>query len=319
MRSRIGSIAALYLLLGLMPSGPLAAQTLAGYLNLSSRQLQPGDVLEVDVVVNLTDQAQRLGAYEAGLTWNPEVLELAEIVEKFAPLQFAKPQTRAQEGELLFSAFDVEGAGGVVRLLRARFDVVGSPGQSTSLDLSFSILVAAQTFVDLRDSLQVLPASVRIAGGFPDRRIAAWLQNSLPGDRGRSLETEVLLDLSGIPEHLGAYEAQLTWNPQALKVVDILDGHTPEFTGPQTRLDTGRLLFSHFHVVGAGGRLSLARLRFEVEVGMSLADGDLRLSFGALAAAGSFEDLLPALETREAVVSAIRDHSWGGVKRLWRH
>ena len=302
--SIIGNLSAVCLISVLAVLNPLSAQTLAGYLNLSSRQPQPGEVLEVEVVLNLTDQTERLGAYEAHLEWDPEVLEFIEVVDEFAP-EFASPQTRAEGGALVFSAFEVEGAGGIVNLLRAKFNVVGSPGESTSMNLTFPVLIAAQTFANLLEPLQILPTTVRIAGESPRKKVVAWLENSAFGEGQRSFEIEIVLDLSGIPD-------KLNWNPGVLELIEILDGDTPEFAAPQIRENTGELIFSHFNVEGAGERLSLLRAHFAVDEGAS--EADLALSFTALAAAGDFADLLPLLEIRSDAVSSVTTHSWGSIK-----
>lgn len=311
MKYKIGNLSAVCLISILAVFNSLSAQTLAGYLNLSSRQPQPGEVLEVEVVLNLTDQAERLGAYQARLKWDPEVLTLIEVIDEFAP-EFAHPQTRVEGGELVFSAFEVEGTGGIVSLLKAKFDVVGNPGESTSLDLTFPVLIAAQTFADLRDPLQILPTTLRIAGESPKEKIAAWMENAVIENGQRSFETEVVLDLSGIPEKLGAYEARLAWNPEALELIEVLDGSSTEFAGPQIREEAGELIFSQFNVEGAGERLSLLRAHFAVSEGAS--EADLELSFTALATAGNFADLLPLLEIRSDAVSSIRSYSWGNIK-----
>ena len=317
MKFRIGnfSVACVLFIFGMVDG--VSAQTLAGYLNLSSRQPQPGELIEVEVLLNLADQTEKLGAYEARLQWNPEVLELREIVDGTAP-QFAAPQTRIEDGELSFSAFDVQGTDGIVHLLKVRFDVIGDPGQSTSLNLSFSVLVAARTFADLLELLQTLPASIRIAGASPQRMIVAWFENSAVESREGSFATEIFLDLSGIPEKLGAYEARLSWDSEVLELIEALDGDAEEFAGPQTRAGAGELVFSHFNVEGAGERLSLLKVRFAIDEGASIADGHLELSFTALAAAGGFDDLLPWLEIRSVAASSIETHSWGKIKSFWR-
>ncbi len=311
MKYPIGNISAVCLLSILVVFNSLPAQTLAGYLNLSSRQPQPGEVLDVEVVLNLTDQTDRLGAYEAHLKWNPEVLELIEVVDEFAP-GFAIPQARIEDGDLVFSAFEVKGVGGIISLLKARFDVVGNPGESTALDLTFPVLIAAQTFVDLRDSLQILPITLHIAGENPKKTVIAWLENSAIEDGPKSFAAEVLLDLSSIPEELGAYAARLTWNPEALKLIEVLDGDTPEFADPQIRKNAGELIFTQFNVEGAGEQLSLLRVHFAISEEAS--DPDLKLSFTALATAGDFADLLPLLEIRSDAVSNVKTHSWGNIK-----
>jgi len=138
---------------------PAQAQDLAGRLAVSSAQPAFGDIVEVEVLVDLSSVSEKLGAYEASLRWDLQVLELVEVLDGETP-SFASPLTRSGAGELVFSQFSVSGAGGNVSLLKLKFRAVGSPRQSTSLELSFDVLDAAGTFANLLPQFKVASAPV---------------------------------------------------------------------------------------------------------------------------------------------------------------
>jgi len=141
-------------------------------------------------------------------------------------------------------------------------------------------------------------------------RLAAPAAPILPGSE---FAVEVTVDLSAHPELLGAYQAALTWDPAALELVEVLDGETAAFAAPQTRIRTGELAFSQFNVQGAGGVVSLLKVRFRA-TGRAAGTVALDLSFAVLDAAWTFTDLLPSLRIESAFVSAVMPASWGQVK-----
>ena len=118
--------------------------------------------LEVELVVDMGATPEKLGAYEARLSWNKNVLTLADLSDGEA-LEFLDPITRAEEAAVMVSHFSVSGASGEISLLKAQFDIVGDVGQRSGLALLFSTLDAAGTFSNLLPQLQLLPAVVEIA------------------------------------------------------------------------------------------------------------------------------------------------------------
>jgi hypothetical protein len=290
----------------------VAAESIAGYLNLSSAQPEAGKEVHVEVVLDLGEVPGNLGAYEGHLAWNPEVLELVEARD--GGNEAFTAQHWSTGGELIFSGFGALGGEGRLVLLTMEFRAVGKPGGATALKLDFPILVAAQTFVNLRESLRILPTVVRIAGGEQRESIQAWIEHG--ENQGGIFETEVLLDLSEIPEKLGAYEGRLEWDPEVLELVEVLEGDTEAFAGGPRLVGADELVFSGFNPQGADGKLSLLRARFTFRRETSSADGRVELSFSALVTAGDFADLLPLLEIRSDAVSSVTTHSWGNIKLL---
>ena len=278
---------------------PVQAQSITARLDVSSEQAEQGDQIEVEVLVDLSSISEKLGAYEARLSWDAEVLEFVQIANGDTPA-FANPQTRTSAGELVFSNFNVQGAGGVVSLLKVTFEVIGQPGQTTALNLSFAVLDAAGTFANLLPQLQVQSSTIRVAQAPTiSARLDVSSEQPKPGDQ---IEVEVLVDLSGISEKLGAYEARLNWDAGVLELVEVSDGETSAFANPQTRTGSGELVFSNFNVQGVGGVISALKVSFNVR-GRSGQSTALDLSFAVLDAAGTFTNLLPQLQVQ---FSAIR-------------
>ena len=131
-------------------------------LTLSTNRLWNGAEVDVEVTVKMPPGSEKLGAYEAFLSWDPQVLELREIRDGNSN-RFLDPQTRQTgEGGLSFANFSVEGAGGRVSLLNATFSVIGNEGDRTSMALHFQILDAAESFASLRSRLDVIPVIIDV-------------------------------------------------------------------------------------------------------------------------------------------------------------
>jgi len=153
-----------------MGSQVVWGQPVRGSLRVAPQAIESGAVVEVEVIVDLNERSDRLGAYTAQVTWDPGVFELVEVADG-ATAAFAGPQTRINDDAVVFSAFNVQGAGGVVSLLKMRLQAVGRPGDEAGLALSFSALAAAQTFEDLLPHLQVTPPIFTTAA-----KAASWGQ-----------------------------------------------------------------------------------------------------------------------------------------------
>ncbi|MFA6109847.1 MAG: cohesin domain-containing protein [Candidatus Latescibacterota bacterium] len=273
----------------------------------------PGDEVIAEVVVDLSGRTDRLGAYEAQLSWDPSALELVEVLDG-TTLAFAGPQTRTEPGALVFSHFSVRGAEGIASLLKVRFRATGEAGQPTGLTLAFSVLDAAQTFASLLSELQIEPVDLSLGGSEQGLIWGSVAVDAAQTRQGREVFAEVLLDLSSTEDRLGAYEARLTWDPTAFELVDVQDGATPEFVGPNTRSAPGELVFSQFSVRGATGTVSLLKVRLQA-IAPTDRTVELSLSFAVLDAAGTFTSLLPSLRVRSAPITGIASDSWAAVKR----
>ena len=143
----------------------VAAEELApitSELSLSADRLWNGTEVDVEVTVRMPPGNEKLGAYEAFLSWDADVLELAEIHDGNSN-RFLDPQTRETgDGGLMFANFSVDGAGGTVSLLNVTFNVIGNEGDRTSVALHYQVLDAAGTFANLRQRLEIVPAIIDV-------------------------------------------------------------------------------------------------------------------------------------------------------------
>ena len=284
-------MAALLITLVFLTFAPaLQAQLIAGRLVLSTPEPAPGERLEVEVLVDLSGEQTGLGAYQAKLLWDERVLSLIELTDGQSQA-LAGPQTRASAGEIVFSAFNAEGAQGLVSLLKAHFEVVARPGQRTALDLSFSVLDGAGSFENLLPRLQIEPAAVAIGGQDTAGQVPIAFTAPAQIAPGQLFEVELIADLVPSGARLGAYEAELTWDETQLELIDANPGDAAIFSTLQTRRSAGRLLFSAFSVQGASARASLLKTRFRAQ-GQAGQIATLALSFSALDEAGTFASLL---------------------------
>ena len=141
-------------LLALPPA--VSAQSITGWLELSTWTPESGELLELEAYLNIGDGSERLGAYEAKLTWDPTILQAAEVADGRDPKLGAGPQHHLTEDELVFSNFNVEGVTGKVSLIKVRFSVAeGGSVQEAGLALAFPVLAAAESFVDLLPQLEI--------------------------------------------------------------------------------------------------------------------------------------------------------------------
>ena len=140
--------------------GLASGQSMAAWLELSTLIPAPGELVEVEAVLNVKTTAAELGAYEAHLTWDPEELELVDVADGATP-ELASPQTHLVEGRLLFSNFQARGVTGRLSLIKARFAVrEGGSMQRAGLELTFPILAAAHSFASLLTEFWVAPTRV---------------------------------------------------------------------------------------------------------------------------------------------------------------
>lgn len=110
----------------------------------------PGDTISVAINVdtrNLEGFDVRLAAYEATLTWRPDLLEYTSVTPAAAP--WNKPNLdidAVTSGRLDWNAFVPGGdAPRIINIINVNFKVIGAPGSSTTLDLSFAALTTSFT------------------------------------------------------------------------------------------------------------------------------------------------------------------------------
>jgi hypothetical protein len=115
---------------------------------------------------------------------------------------------------------------------------------------------------------------------------------------GETVEIAVNIDMSQMPEKLGSFTATLTWNTDALVYETYEGGKTAGFESPvinETKVSEGTLTFANANPIGAEGMVNILNVKFKV-MGQTGLDAGLNLEFTAMAAAESFNDLLPEVK-----------------------
>lgn len=114
---------------------------------------------------------------------------------------------------------------------------------------------------------------------------------------GSMIDVPVEVDLSALPEKLGSFTANLKWDASVLQFEGFTAGKTEGFGNAVVNQDdagAGVLRFAGANPHGADGLVNVLSVRFKV-IGESGASARLSLGFSAMAAAGTFNDLLPFL------------------------
>jgi len=135
-------------------------------------------------------------------------------------------------------------------------------------------------------------------------RVIMAPSNTQPA-KGEQITVALDVDVSDFVDQLGSYSAQLRWNPQALKFVGCTGGVTAGFAKPvvnQRESAQGHLIIAHAQPLGARGKVNILNLTFEV-LGAT-GGSDLNVEFTAMAAAYTFENLLPKLAS---VFTGVKD------------
>ncbi|NLX37046.1 MAG: hypothetical protein GXY68_10195, partial [Chloroflexi bacterium] len=264
-----------------------------------------GDQITVAVTIDMTGVSapdNLLGSYTGTLTWDPTVLTY--VSNSGAPIGFAGVVNTgsAASGSLTFNGANATGAAGVTVVLTVTYDVVAAG--TTALDLNFSAMAAALTFVSVLPGIVVTDGQVVAA---PAEGVTA---TATPDDAapavGDQIEVEVAIDMGGMeaPNNLlGSYSATLTWDPDILSYVSYSGAPPTGFTGVvnDVSVDTGSLVFNGANASGAAGKTVVITIVFDVvDAGVSPLD----LSLSAMAAAGTYVNLLPSLTVIDGEVSA---------------
>jgi hypothetical protein len=133
-------------------SSPFPNELISVAINIDMRGVQAPD--------------NRLNSYSASLAWNPAVIKFAGFTRASAPWNNPSiDTTNAVNGSLGWNDFR---AGGVdpakINVLNVNFKVIGAPGSSTVLDLSFSAMTNS-LFRILLENLTVNDGTVTVQGG----------------------------------------------------------------------------------------------------------------------------------------------------------
>jgi len=119
--------------------------------------------------------------------------------------------------------------------------------------------------------------------------------------KAQAIVAPITIDLTGFQEKLGSYTATLRWDKRILKYSGFLPGTTAGFTAPivnGAKSDQGLLLFTAANPYGAEGSVNILNVMFTV-IGSESEKTNLKLEFSAMAAAVTFVNLLPFVNTLE--------------------
>lgn len=139
------------------------AQTVTATVVPSTFTPEPGDTIIVSIHLDLSETTELLGSFDATLSWSTDTLSFIGHLGGDTP-GFTNPivnDLEASSGRLRFANFNPQGAGGVVSLLNVKFEALKALDSSFSLNLEFSEMVAAQTFINLLPFLEIVVTEVR--------------------------------------------------------------------------------------------------------------------------------------------------------------
>jgi len=120
-----------------------------------------------------------------------------------------------------------------------------------------------------------------------------------------TLTVGIEVDLGTTGKLLGSYGASLAWNPAVLQYQsDTGGGQAPFDTAVVNRDDvaTGLLRFSDASPTGAGGRVNIFNVMFQV-IAEPFVVTVIDLEFSSMFAAETFEDLQPILQIQDGTTS----------------
>ena len=141
-----------------------AAQGVEARAVVSKSNPSKGEEITVAINIDMSQTGELLGSYSATLAWNSSVLTFKSTTGG-TTTGFTSPGTNeanVNTGQLAFNQFYAQGAGAVVNIITVTLDVVGNPGDSSPLDLSFSALDAASTFTNLLASATIVDGQGQI-------------------------------------------------------------------------------------------------------------------------------------------------------------
>ena len=161
-----------------------------------------------------------------------------------------------------------------------------------------------QTIVAILIMLLILPVSLFCG----DKKIRVTA-NPVTAEitRGMTVEIPVNIDVSDFDLELGSFTATLEWDNTTLEFESYEGGTKNGFDSPVVNVkktSEGKLIFASAVPEGAKGNINVLNLKFKV-IGASGTSCNLGFKFSAMAAAKTFEDLLPYLDSKEINSSSI--------------
>jgi len=129
------------------------SQPVVASITPSSLVAKPGDIINVDIEIDMSASPQLLGSFTGSVNWNPTFLTYQANSGLQGGFTGAINDMGAvASGQIFFNGANTGGAGGLISILKIEFQM-GSG--ATALDLDFSAMAAAFTFVDLTPVLDI--------------------------------------------------------------------------------------------------------------------------------------------------------------------
>lgn len=270
----------------------------------SATNPNPGDTVTVAINFDMTGTTELLGSFTGNLNWNPLILHYVSNSGILAGFTGFVNDLNAANGTIIFNGAKALGQGGIFDVLTLKF-VAGDPG-STVIDLNYTAMAAAFTFVNLLPFLTINDATITVLNP-----VNSVVSSVLPPDttinEGENLLVRIHFDMTGMnpPDHnLGSFTGNLTWNPAVLQYVSnsgILSG----FTGFVNDLNAanGTIIFNGAKALGQAGTFVVLELTFTAANVATTASTTIDLNYTAMAAAFTFTNLLPFLTINDATVT----------------
>ena len=139
-----------------------------------------GEQIHVAINIDMTQTDELLGSYTSSLTWDPTILEYVEYTDGTTSGWEGATvnEGNVASGTISFSKAYANGSTGIVNTLNITFNVI-SAGTST-LDLEYSAMAAAKTYIDLLPILTVNDGSVTASEPAP---VADFVGDPTSGDK----------------------------------------------------------------------------------------------------------------------------------------
>ena len=141
----------LLLVLLLLSVASQSYSQIVAYALPNEKEIVRGRMIHVPVIVDMTNSDEMLGSYTGRLSWDPHKLEYVSHSHALALVN----DREGKKGLIRFAAANPKGWRGKVKLFQVDFRVVGDPGSHVSLDLDFSAMAAAHSFIDLLPMLKI--------------------------------------------------------------------------------------------------------------------------------------------------------------------
>jgi uncharacterized repeat protein (TIGR02543 family) len=332
LRWRLLVVVALVLASGMMEGAPVLAQTGTASSTATPSNGTPTVGQQITVTININVSGvnapdNNLGSFTGTLDWNTAVLSYTTNSGIQAGFSGVVNAGSAGSGHIAFNGANPSGATGSINVLTITFNVVGAG--TSALNLEYSVMAAASTFNNLLPILTVNDGSVVASGGGgTTTRTAtptqtrtptptATLGGACPGavssaspsngtpTVGQQVVVTINVNMAGVAapnNNLGSFTGTLDWNTAVLSYTTnsgILAGYSGVVNTGSA--GSGHITFNGANASGPTGSINVLTITFNV---VGAGTSTLNLEYSAMAAAGTFCDLLPGTTVNDGSVVA---------------